>query len=701
MKIQKSEQIDALCDEWSERLQNESDPDLREFWGTVSPELREAMVPFLVPIDVEWRRQRRPGLRADDYADLGPTAVRLAGQCLQSECLADQRNRVDCASAIFRFSGDSLVQSVEMQTPQVELPSSVGEFRVVETIGAGGMGVVVKGEHRQTGEPVAIKFLRPELSDKLDVRRRFLREASAIGSVNHPHVVRVLRLEESPSLCLVMEYVRGRTLADRLRELGTLPLSEILLLGLQIAEGLEAIHRQGITHRDLKPQNILLQDDGRLWARISDFGVARFAGDPQITRSGEIVGSAGWLSPEQAQEQTVTLQSDLFSFGCLLYAMACGQSPFQRAGLMPTLMAVIGDPVVGVSEIRPDLPVDLCRLIEKLLEKSPRGRPRSIGVVRRALQQLAKSYGVSPVLVPVPPATEAPCAAAENRWRRRTLLYCGTAAVVMSVLGKDLLLRSARVSGRFGSLRKVPLSSTIDRPEVQRPTVPRTPPLLHPEAGSEQATVLLRQWSELLQLPKEIAGPAGLKFLLIPPLQLPVALQTADNTSLPAFYTANRPLSWQQFHSLLENEMAATLLARLTNSSDVAREQSAECLADQAVACVAQVNGRRFAESWPAAAVIGNRRLAGRLPRPVEWQVLGTMFGRRPPLLAGIVRPSAGFRCWLQPSSGIESGLLQIGEGWELSGRVNPQATRQSAGLWLICSGEDLQKELSIETPAA
>jgi hypothetical protein len=695
MDQHQSEQIDALCDDWSERWQSERSPNLREFWNSVSPGLREAAVPFFVPLDVQWRRQRQPGLQAEYYAALGPGAVRLAEQCLRSEGVADQRSRADGVSAIFRFSEDNIQVPAVLLKPPSELPASVGEFRVLESIGAGGMGVVVKAEHIRTGEPAAIKFLRPELSDNLEVRRRFLRETSAIGSVNHPHVVRVLRLEQRPSLCLVMEYVPGRTLADRLEEFGTLPLSELLLLGLQLAEGLEAIHRQGIVHRDLKPQNILLQEEGVLWARISDFGVARFSGDVQITRSGEIVGSAGWLSPEQAQEQPVTSQSDLFSFGCLLYAMACGQSPFQRAGLMPTVIAVIRDPVVTVSEIRPDLPPGLCQLIEHLLEKSPRRRPRSIAAVRRSLQQLAKSSGVSPVVLPAPVAGKTRGALAQRRRFCRTLLWAGAAAGVLPVCGRLLQLRNERGAGRTGSPAPGLLPVTGDQPSVRRLAVPRTPPLLHPDAGPEQAILLQRQWSELLQLPKDIAGPAGLKFLLIPPLQLPPALQTADNTSLPAFYTANRPLSWQQFHSLLENESAALLLARLTNSSVIARDQAAECSAAQALACVGQLNDRRLAPAWTATESTGNNQLAGRLPLAAEWQMLGAMFGRRPPLFAGVDRPAAGFHCWLQASAGAASGLLQIGTGWELRGLATSQESRQSAGLWLICGGKYLQNELS------
>lgn len=695
MKMRQSDEIDALCDEWSDRWQSDDMPNLQEFAAAINPELRDAALQFLIPIDVQQRRRRQPGLSVSEYAALGPAARQLAARYLLSSETAEQRQRADKASAIFQFSEEEIEVPAVLLKPTAGLPQKVGMYRVLEPIGAGGMGVVMKAEHGHSGEPAAIKFLRPELSGSLEVRRRFLREAAAIGSVKHPNVVRVLHVEHQPILCLVMEYVRGRTLQERLQEAGTLPLSELLLLGLQITEGLEAIHRQGIIHRDLKPQNILLQEVGQLWAQITDFGVARFTGDAQITRSGEIVGTAGWLSPEQAQDQSVTARSDLFSLGCVLYAMACGQSPFQRAGLTPTLMAVIQDPVVPVSCIRPDLPGDVCRLIEWLLEKPERRRPRTASVVRRAFQRFLTTYSINSVRLPSHFPGENSGSGSEKRWSRRGLLLSAAAAVVLPVCaGLPLLLRGQRGAVTSGGPLRGQSSAIASESAVRRPAVPRTPPPLHADASPEQAAKLSRQWSELLELPLEIAGPAGLKFLMIPPLLLPAAQQQTGSSCLPAFYTATRPVSWQQFHGLLQNEAAALLLARLSNSQATAPHQSAKCTAEQALDCVRHFNGnlREIASSPAPAAGFG--RLVGRLPWDVEWQMLNVFFERSVPLLAGLERPDDDFCCWLQSSQPTQPMSLQISFGGS-SNQTTKLQEREPAGLWLICGGEVFQEMLS------
>ncbi|MFH1265499.1 MAG: serine/threonine-protein kinase [Planctomycetota bacterium] len=247
----------------------------------------------------------------------------------------------------------------------------LGPYEVIDVIGRGGMGVVLRAHDPKLSRVVAVKVLAPELAANPTARKRFLREARAAAAVSHPHVVTIHAVEEDDDTpYLVMECIDGQSLEDKIERVGTLPLKEILRIGSQIAAGLAAAHGQGLIHRDVKPGNVLLEN-GVERVKITDFGLARAVDDIGMTRTGEVAGTPEFMSPEQAQGLAVEHRSDLFSLGSVLYAMCTGRSPFRADTTVAVLRRVCDDEPRPIREINPEIPEGLVAIIDRLLAKSP------------------------------------------------------------------------------------------------------------------------------------------------------------------------------------------------------------------------------------------------------------------------------------------------------------------------------------------
>jgi serine/threonine protein kinase len=267
-------------------------------------------------------------------------------------------------------------------------PGSIGRldsYEILEVVGAGGMGVVLRGWDPTLRRVVAIKVLAAHLANSAAAERRFVREAQAAAAVSHDHVVAIHAVgagHEPPYL--VMQFVEGKTLQQRLDRTGPLNVNEILRIGQQTALGLAAAHRQGIVHRDIKPANILLEN-GVERVRITDFGLARAIDDASMTQSGVVAGTPLFMAPEQAQGQPVDHRSDLFSLGSVLYAMATGRPPFRSSTMKGVIRRVCDDQPRPIREINPDIPDWLCGIIDHLLAKNPAERFQSADEVAELL----------------------------------------------------------------------------------------------------------------------------------------------------------------------------------------------------------------------------------------------------------------------------------------------------------------------------
>jgi serine/threonine protein kinase len=252
----------------------------------------------------------------------------------------------------------------------------IGHYEVLQVLGHGGFGIVFRAFDDVLHQVVAVKVLSPQLAATSPARKRFLREARSSARVRHDNVVQVHEVGETPLPYLVMEFIPGETLQQRLDRIGPVEPAEVVRVGRQIAEGLAAAHATDLIHRDIKPGNILLEG-GQHKVKITDFGLARAADDASISQSGIIAGTPMYMAPEQAKGEKLDQRADLFSLGSVLYQMAAGRPPFRANSTVAVLKRVADDTPRDIREIIPETPQWLCDIIAKLHAKDPDDRYQS------------------------------------------------------------------------------------------------------------------------------------------------------------------------------------------------------------------------------------------------------------------------------------------------------------------------------------
>ena len=263
----------------------------------------------------------------------------------------------------------------------------LGRYEILQVIGKGGFGVVLKGFDERLHRVVAIKVLSPAYAANGSARKRFIREAQTAAAVKNEHVVGIYDVEkDAQPPYLAMEMIDGISLQDKLDKHGPLSVKEILRIGLQAAEGLAAAHKQGLVHRDIKPANILLEN-GVERVKITDFGLARAVDDASVTQSGTVAGTPMYMSPEQAEGLQVDHRSDLFSLGTVLYAMCTGHPPFRASGTHAVLKRVIDASPRPIREINNEIPDWLEAISAKLHAKKPEDRFQTAKEVAELLGQ--------------------------------------------------------------------------------------------------------------------------------------------------------------------------------------------------------------------------------------------------------------------------------------------------------------------------
>jgi serine/threonine protein kinase/sugar lactone lactonase YvrE len=254
----------------------------------------------------------------------------------------------------------------------------LGAYRILNVLGAGGMGVVYRAEDPQLKRSIALKAMLPGLGSSPQARARFLREAQMAASLTHDHIVTIHQVGEDRGVpFMAMQFLEGEALEDRLHRERILPVPEILRIGRETAEGLQAAHEHGLIHRDIKPANLWLEGK-RARVKILDFGAGRTTNDDaKLTQTGAIIGTPAYMAPEQVAGQQVDARCDLFSLGCVLYRMTAGKPPFTGDDTISTLMAVATEQPPAPRAINRDVPAALSDLILRLLAKKPEDRPKS------------------------------------------------------------------------------------------------------------------------------------------------------------------------------------------------------------------------------------------------------------------------------------------------------------------------------------
>jgi serine/threonine-protein kinase len=307
----------------------------------------------------------------------------------------------------------------------------LGDIDVLEVIGVGGMGVVLKGFQPELKRLVAVKVLAPHLAISGSARQRFAREAQAAAAILHPNVMPILTVHSAGKLpYLVMPFVACESLQQRIERSGPLELIDILRIGLQAADGLAAAHAQGLVHRDIKPANLLLEK-GVERLMITDFGLARAIDDASITRTGVIAGTPQYMSPEQARGEPIDARSDLFSLGSVLYAMAAGRPPFRAESTYGILRRITDSGERPLREINSQIPDWFEQIVGRLLAKNPDERFSSAEEVAGILKQcLAHVQQPRAELLPKELRTNS-----EGRRLSRKRLAAGAAALTLVVAG--------------------------------------------------------------------------------------------------------------------------------------------------------------------------------------------------------------------------------------------------------------------------
>ena len=260
-------------------------------------------------------------------------------------------------------------------------------FRLEEKVGSGGMSSVYRAFDPTLERHVAIKLMHRDISNDADQLERFRREARAVAKLNHPHVVTVIDAgEDDGAPFIVFEYVEGETLKDRIRRLGRLPVAEAVAYAVEIGRALECAHSHMLVHRDVKPQNVLIDPDGR--AKVTDFGIARSLEAQGLTATGRVLGTTDYVSPEQALGHEVTAQSDIYSLGIVLYEMLTGEAPFKADTQVAVAMKHVREPLPDVQRRRPEISAALAAVVERSTAKETKNRYATVDEMVHDLEEV-------------------------------------------------------------------------------------------------------------------------------------------------------------------------------------------------------------------------------------------------------------------------------------------------------------------------
>ena len=388
--------------------------------------------------------------------------------------------------------------------------SVVGNYKIIDKIGEGGMGSVFKGVDLMLEREVAIKMLRPELARQPNVVERFRTEAVTLAKLNHPNVATLHSFfRQADDFFMVMEFVRGETLDDVIRAQGAMRCDQAIELFCMALEGIDHAHKMGIVHRDIKPANMMLTETGSI--KVMDFGIARVLGTDRMTKAGHLIGTVEYMSPEQIRGEETDARSDIYSLGTLLYEMLTGRVPFNSTSEYELMRCQIEDTPTPPRTLAPQVPVAVEQAIMCALSKKPEARYQSASEFREILIQ--KTTGsVTKVDADASPAS----------------YVTRESETIASAPSSGPVIKETRLAGDPGvpvalgaQLNETPLAPTIELPTGYQQTLPQNV-AAQPQAGGSLGLRLGKlNW-------KHYAGAAALLVALI---SLPLVLIGGEGKS--------------------------------------------------------------------------------------------------------------------------------------------------------------------------
>ncbi len=414
----------------------------------------------------------------------------------------------------------------------------LGNYTILDKIGAGGMGQVFKAEHRRLKRVVAIKMLPAAMLKDAVAVARFQREVEAAAKLRHPHVVATDDADEAGGVhFLVMEFVDGQDLSALVKENGPLAIAKAVSYALQAARGLEYAHKNGVIHRDIKPANLLLNSEGTV--KILDMGLARISTDgntatqAELTGTGAVMGTVDYMAPEQAlSTKHVDARADIYSLGCSLYFLLTGQPAYDGDTVMAKLLAHREQPIPSLGD---NVPAQLQAVFEKMVAKDTAERYQTMSEVAAGLEQLIAGTlpsvdalqppgmnsssdvmtflrNVTHQSVPKPnPANQATRSAASNAgMKQRTLIGVGSAAAILALLAAVLVVRNRSAAPEPG--RVASQSVAANQTDTLGPPQPATAPF-----DARQARAHQEAWAKHLGTEVETTNSIGMKMVLLPP----------------------------------------------------------------------------------------------------------------------------------------------------------------------------------------
>jgi serine/threonine protein kinase len=400
------------------------------------------------------------------------------------------------------------------------LGETIGNFKVIQRVGTGGMGEVWLAEQQSIGTHVAIKLMNDTVSQDAEHVQRFFNEARAVSRIQHAGIVKIFDVGmHAGRAYLIMEYLEGETLSQRLKKRGKLPFSQIGDIGRQIATVLDATHSAGITHRDLKPDNIFLVPDRELGERVKilDFGIAKLSGTLAAAspRTLGTMGTPAYMAPEQwGDTSKVDWRADLYSLGCVAFEMTCGRVPFEASNIAEACGKHLNEPPPKASSLAPTVPASLERLIAQLLAKDPAARPASMLEVARAFASVDKeAIGSAPTLTTDPVSLPLHDRKDGRDGAKKSplipillglLVLGGGAAAAVYLLQPD----ATSVSGDAASTATAPTAEPAKEPEREIAAPPPPPPPRAPDQPQPSAQLPPAPDAAVAQIAPDAATPA-------------------------------------------------------------------------------------------------------------------------------------------------------------------------------------------------